>query len=306
MIAGGATPEWLLQGQVGICPCGGIGTRRKGNVIEKTINGGSRLVRQVLFAEDVAATDGLLQRLDPRVKLVTLLGLLITTAFVHHVSVLIGLYAVTLAMATAAGLSLGLFVKRVWLFIPIFTGIVVIPAMFSFITPGEIVVPFGTWFGHPVGMTMQGLTSAALMVSRVAVSISLVVLLTLTTPWNRLLAALRSVGVPRLFVMVLAMAYRYILHLLDAVADLYVARKARMVRPDADVATSRRFVASSAGALFGRSHALSEEVHLAMVARGYTGEVHVLTQPRPATRDLWWTVLCVAVAVTALGVDHLL
>ena len=43
-------------------------------------------------------------------------------------------------------------------------------------------------------MTSQGLTSAGLIVTRVAVSISLVVLLTLTTPWNRLLAALRALA----------------------------------------------------------------------------------------------------------------
>ena len=53
-------------------------------------------------------------------------------------------------------LSLSFFVKRVWLFIPIFTGIVVLPATFNFVTPGTIVVPFGTWFGHPVGMTARG------------------------------------------------------------------------------------------------------------------------------------------------------
>ena len=40
-----------------------------------------------------------------------------------------------------SGLPLGFFIKRVWLFIPIFTGIVVLPATFSFITHGDIVVP---------------------------------------------------------------------------------------------------------------------------------------------------------------------
>ena len=45
------------------------------------------------------------------------------------------MYAVTLVLAARRGLSLSFFVKRVWLFIPIFTGIVVLPATFSFITP---------------------------------------------------------------------------------------------------------------------------------------------------------------------------
>src|SRR5204863_8677994 len=135
-------------------------------------------------------------------------------------------------------------------FIPVFTGIVVLPATFSFITRGRIVVPMGTWFGHRVGLTSQGLTSAGLIVTRVAVSISLVVLLTLTTPWNQLLASLRSMRVPRMFLLVLAMAYRYVFHLLNSVTEMYTARKARQVNKS-DASSGRKFVAASAGALFG-------------------------------------------------------
>ena len=109
---------------------------------------------------------------------------------------------------------------------------------------------------------------------RVAMSISLVVLLTLTTPWNRLLAALRPLFVPRMFVLVLGMAYRYLFHLLE-LGDRHVHGPQG---PHASATRRRRerragaFVAASAGALFGKAHALSEEVHMAMVSRGYTGD----------------------------------
>ena len=46
-------------------------------------------------------------------------------------------------------------------------------------------------------------------------SISLVVLLTLTTPWAKLLAALRSLHVPKMFVLIIGMAYRYLFLLLE-------------------------------------------------------------------------------------------
>jgi hypothetical protein len=38
--------------------------------------------------------------------------------------------------------------------------------------------------------------------------------LTLTTPWIRLLAALGGLGVPRIFILIIGMAYRYIFLLL--------------------------------------------------------------------------------------------
>jgi cobalt/nickel transport system permease protein len=301
------TPQWLIESQVGLCPCGCIGTRSKTGFVEKTIGGAAGVMRQAMFSEDVASQRGLLQRVEPRIKLASLLLLLIAAALVRHLPVLLGLYSVTLVLAALSKLSLGFFIKRVWLFIPIFTGIVVLPATLNIITKGRVVVPLGYWwFGHRIGMTSQGLNSAGLIITRVAVSISLVVLLTLTTPWSKLLAALRALAVPRMFVLVLGMCYRYIFHLLNAVTDMYTARRARMVGRDADVASGRAFVAATAGALFGKSHALSEEVHLAMVSRGYNGNIRTLAGARIRTADVVWGLSCLATAVAVYGGDRAL
>ena len=70
---------------------------------------------------------------------------------------------------------------------------------------------------------------------------------------------------------------------------MYTARKARTVGAD----TRRRSPGArssppSAGALFGKAHALSEEVHMAMVPRGYTGDARTLAafRVRAARRRL--------------------
>lgn len=300
-----ATPAWLTRPEVGLCPCGCIGKRRKGSFVEKTIGGAAGLLRQAMFSDGIAADRGLLQRVDARVKLLSLLAVLVAAASVRHVTVVAGIYVATLILAVASRLPVSFFVKRVWLFIPIFTGIVVVPATLNLVTPGHVVVPLGTWFGRPVGLTAQGLTSAALVVTRVATSISLVVLVTLTTPWSRLLAALRALFVPRVFVLVLGLAYRYLFHLLNAVTDMYTARKARTVG-ERDVATGRRFVAASAGALFGKAQALSDEVHMAMVARGYTGDARSAVGVRVGLYDVAFALACVAAALVAIGGDRVL
>lgn len=284
--APGTTPDWLLNREAALCPCGCIGKRRKGSFVEKTLNGGAGLLRQVMFSGDTAAQSGVLQRIDARVKLLVLLGLVVVAAFLHSIAALAVLYAATLVLAAVSALPVGFFVKRVWLFVPIFTGIVLIPATLSIVLPGEVVVTLWHWNGQPEGLTRQGLTSAALVISRVATSISLVVLLTLTTPWTKLLAALRSLAVPRMFVLIIGMAYRYLFLLLGSVTDMYQARKARTVGAEKHDRASRAFVAASAGALIGRSMLLSEEVHQAMVARGYRGNVHVLDQPNIGRRDV--------------------
>ena len=304
---GRSAPAWLFQGELALCPCGCIGVRRKGSFVEKTIAGTSNVLRQAMFSEDVAYQQGFLQRIDPRVKILSLLGLLIATALLRNLAVLLAMYALTLVLAAVSALPLGFFVKRVWLFIPIFTGIIVIPAMFSFVTPGHVILPLWSWHGHPVGITEQGLTGAALIVTRVATSISLVVLLTLTTPWVKLLAALRALAVPRIFILIIGMAYRYIFLLLNAVTDMYTARKARSVgNGQGEYRKGASFVSSTAGALFGRAHALSEEVHMAMVARGYRGDAKTLTAFRVRALDWAFAAGCLAVGVLALGGDRLL
>jgi cobalt ECF transporter T component CbiQ len=266
----------------------------------------AKVVRQAIANEEIAARPGLLQRLDARAKLLGVLALLIAAGLIRHILVLAGLYALTLVLAAASRIGLRWFVKRVWLFIPLFTGVVVAPAMFSFVTPGEIVLPLGRWFGHEVGLTRQGLTSAGLVVSRVATSISLVLLLTLTTPWPRLLSALRALLVPRLLVLVLGMAYRYLFVLLDAVSEMVTARKARTVAGGRGGRGARATAGLSGGALFGKAHELSEEIHQAMRARGYRGEVRTLDRASLRIADGVWLAACLALSLLTVGGDRVL
>jgi len=292
------TPDWLLAKDAALCPCGRIGRRRKVSYVQKTLTSGSNLLRQVMFSDESSARPGLLQRLEPRVKLMGLLALVVTAAFLTSIPMLLALYALTLLLAALSRLSVRLFILRVWLFVPIFTGIVLIPATLSVVTEGDVVLTLWHWHGHPEGFTSQGLASAARVVSRVAASISLVVLLTLTTPWTKLLASLRALGVPKMFILIIGMAYRYLFLLLTSVTDMYQARASRTIGADKHDKKARAFVAASAGALFGRTMAMSEEVHQAMTARGYRGDAKVLAQPKPGRPDLAFGV---AVALLAAG-----
>jgi len=279
MAAPTATPDWLLAKDVALCPCGCIGKRRRGSYVQKTLTGGAGLLRQVIFSDDTSAVPGLLQRLDPRAKLLGLLGLVLAGAFLRTIPALLVLYALTLGLAAASRVSVSFFVKRVWLFVPIFTGIVLIPATLSVVTGGHVLLTLWHWHGHPEGFTSQGLTSAGLVVCRVASSISLVVLLALTTPWTLLLGS---------------------------VTDMYEARAARTVGAEKHDRRARAFVAASAGALLGRTMAMSEEVHQAMTARGYRGDARTLAQPRPAGADLLFVLAAAAVAVALLLGERML
>jgi cobalt ECF transporter T component CbiQ len=301
-----ATPGWLLSSDVAMCPCGCVGRRRKGSFVEKTLTGGSNLLRDAMFGDDAAHRNGLLQRIDPRAKIVAMIGLLVVAALLHNIESLAAMYVGALALAAASRLPIGFFVKRVWLFIPVFTLIVVAPATLSVVTHGDVVLELWSWNGSPQGITSQGLESAGLVVSRVAVSISLVVLLTLTTPWTRLLAALRSLGVPRIFILVIGMAYRYIFLLLGSVTEMYESRKSRTLGAQKHDAGARQFVTASAGALFGKASHLADEVHQAMASRGYRGDARTLAAGRIGRSDVALVATAALVGALVLIGDGLL
>jgi energy-coupling factor transporter transmembrane protein EcfT len=171
--------------------------------------------------------------------------------------------------------------------------VLAVPALV--LTPGTpvAVIPGVGW---PV--TFEGLRSATFLASRVMTSATLGFLLIFTTRWPHVLKALRSLGVPIVFVVVLGMTSRYIVLLLESAHDLFEGRRSRTVG-DLPAAARRLAAVQSAGVLLARTLDLSGEVYLAMQARGFRGEVYVLDDFRMTRRD--WVALASLVAVAGLA-----
>jgi cobalt ECF transporter T component CbiQ len=261
------------------------------NFLEHTLAGFLSALEHAMEAEDLAKARGLLQRLDPRVKVAGILLLIIAVATAHKLSVIGAVFAVALVLAVSSRVSPWLLAKRVWIPILLFTGIIALPA--PFVVPGRVVahLPALGWT-----VTAQGLLSAGYLVSRVETASTLSVLLILSTPWTRVLKALRVLRVPVVVVVVLGMAYRYIFLLIDSARDMLESRRSRMVGvlPGAE---SRRLAAASVGVLMSKTLQLSGDVYSAMLARGFRGEVYLLDDFRTVALD--WIMLLVFAALAA-------
>ena len=239
-------------------------SRRRTGFIERTLSDISHTFEQSLFAEEIARRPGLLQAIDPRVKVLALIGLLIAVGLSRNLLVIVGLYGITLVLARLSQVPMGFFVKRVWLFMPFFTGIIALPALF--ITPGPPLVqlPFG------LTITQTGAQTALFLLMRVSTSVSLGILLILTTQWNTILKALGVLRIPAEILLILGMTYRYIYLLLHTANDMFLSRQSRVVGRLSG-AEERRIIAASVGVLLSKSLHLSSEVYLAMQSRGFRG-----------------------------------
>lgn len=309
-------PEWLLNNvELGMCPCGCIGKRKKVNFLEKTVNDIAKLLKEVIFFEDIAYEKGFLQKLDPRVKVISLLILILTTTLLHNVLILTFIYLLSCILAKTSCLSLKLYFRRIWMIIPLFTGLMVLPSIFNFVRPGDSLISLIN-FGHQLHLgpfafpaeltiTKQGVTGAILLIVRVGVAVSLAFLFTSTTRFSNLLKAFRVLFLPKIFITILEMCYRYIFMLLNITTDMFVARKSRTFGK-IDSKEGRRFVSNSIGSLFGKSYTLSEEVYSAMLSRGYKGEPIIINRFKFTLLDFQWILFLIICVLAAFGGEIIL
>jgi cobalt/nickel transport system permease protein len=262
--------------------------------IERSIDGLYEAMERALYAEDVAGGGGLLQRLDPRVKVAGLLALIAAAALAAKLSVILAVFAVAILLAALSRISVATLATRVWLGALTFTGAIAVPAIF--LTPGRVLYSLPA-LGWPV--TAQGLTTAAYLIMRVETAATLSLLLVFTTPWMHVLKALRVFRAPVVFVVVLGMTCRYILLMLETAHEMFDSRKSRTVGtlPPSE---RRRLAASTVGVMLSKTFHLSGEVYLAMQARGFRGEVYVLDDFRMQKRD--WAALAGFAGICALAV----
>ncbi len=264
---------------------------------EKTLGDITGALERTLFAEEIARQHGLLQSLDPRAKLVGALAMLIAISASHNLLVIVTLYLLTLPVAAASRVPMGFYLKRVWLFMPFFTGVVALPALFNVFTPGTPLVTLIDLASPRVylAITLPGVVTAAFLLLRVGASVSIGVLLILTTRWATLLKALRVLRVPQAFVLILGMTYRYIYVLLHTANNMFLARTSRVVGRVSS-ADDRRWLAASMGTLFAKSYELSDQVYLAMQSRGFRGEAQVMDALVWRRVDWLWLAAFVVVA----------
>ncbi|HBQ86270.1 MAG TPA: cobalt ECF transporter T component CbiQ [Syntrophomonas sp.] len=270
-------PNWMK-----IQPAQTVTTKKSKQLsfIRKTINNIRLALVEDRTSEYFAQQHGLLQSIDPRVKVITIMGLIITAGLTRSLAMLVVLALIGGVLMRFSRLPVIKMQLKIWGFIPLITLLAAIPGMFNVINDGSPLLMLydnyhvafmGVKLPQQLFISAQGFKSAIFLFLRVGISLSLGFTLIMTTHLNQLLKSLRVLGIPALFVMIIEMTYRYIILLLGLSLDLFEARKVRTVG-NLSVSSRRLLVGSSIAVLFSKSMMLSEEIYQAMTARGYTGE----------------------------------
>lgn len=122
-------------------------------------------------------------------------------------------------------------------------------------------------------------------------SVQIVLVLIMSTGFYRVCRGLSRMGVPSVFTTQLLLVYRYIYVLVEEAIDMDRARKSRSYGRKG---YGFRMWGTFVGQLLIRTVARAQRIHLAMLSRGFTGELHSLVKSHWRMRDT------VFVAVSAM------
>ncbi len=208
---------------------------------------------------------------------------------------------IALLLAYLSNIPIKYYLKRVYIFIPIFAGIISIPVIFNFVTPGHDILVI---LNNPhISITYEGVIYAITFTLRVATCVSYAILIPMTTQWNKVTYAIGKLGVPDIVITITNLAYRYIFLLLNFVLDMMSSRKSRSIRK-LGMLESWILGGKAIGALFIKTYEMGEDTYYAMLSRGYTGEIKYIYNEKITIKDILFLIFSIILVVLLLLFDR--
>lgn len=238
-------------------------------------------------------TDHVLTRIDARVKILSAVAILAMVLSCRGFA-FPGLVAgICLALTLSMGIRPRVLVRRYSEPLFIAAVIIAVKSLSSDHASGfSVQVP-----GVAITASRDGLMEGLQIASRIISAVSLVALMSFSTPFADFIAGLSWYRVPKGFVEILMFAYRYIFVLFDDAQVIYLAQKNRL-----GYSTLRRGLSSFgtlAGALTIKAFDHSQSTTVAMMQRGYDGTMPTLKQ-RPCKASEFAAAIAVVFAFGAV------
>jgi cobalt/nickel transport system permease protein len=238
----------------------------------------------------------LIHAMDSRIKLVLVVAFILTSALVPVGAwpVYMILAALVFSAELLSELGLAFYLKRSLLALPFV--LAALPVLFTI--PGAAIarLPFG------LAISAEGVARFVSVALKSWISVQAAVLLASTTTFPDIIIAMRALHMPRLLVAIISLMWRYLFVMADEAVRLTRARAARSgeigdQKSGGSITWRARVTGGMAGSLFLRSLERSDRIYMAMLSRGYDGEVRSL--PLPGISPAGWATLAIVLVLLA-------
>jgi cobalt/nickel transport system permease protein len=245
------------------------------------------------FLDPYHSGSSIVHRTDARVKLILCLAFIFTIAIIPSGAWMLFflMYVIVVSIEYTTEVGVIYYLKRSAIALPF----ILAAAPLVFTVPGPALFGFtiGSW---EFSASIPGMERFGSIAVKSWISIQAAIVLTAATQFPDILAAMRTLRIPRLLVGIFGLMWRYLFVFADEAMRLLRARAARSGstgNPDLHTGGSITWRATTAGGLAGnlfvRSLDRSERIYIAMLSRGYDGEIRSL--PREKMETINWIIL---------------
>lgn len=230
-----------------------------------------------------------IHELPPHLKIVAAFSFLLIAVLTpaSNYQSFAGYFSIVLALILAAKLPVFTVLKRMVVEVPF----VIFAILMPFLGKGPFVEIAGITVSEP------GLQAGVSVLLKSTLGVLISILISSTTNVRDILHGLAHLKVPALLINIATFMLRYSAVITDELHRMKTARESRgfIAKGPRDW----KIVAQVAGALFIRSYERGERVHLAMLSRGFTGQMPQVAHSQASTRN-WIQVLVLPIAALAV------
>lgn len=220
-----------------------------------------------VFSDYFAQKDNFLSRIDARVKMISVFGLILTVVSSHVVLVPILAFLISMSLLLSIRIPLKVILLR--LTIPLTIAIVVVIVQIFYYGTSPILE--WNFFGIQIVGYEEGLLRGFLIMAKVVGSVSLIIFLSMTTSLNKLFNAARWFKIPAICVEIALLTFRYIFVLLDVALTVRDAQRVRLGY--SSLRKSWHSIGALAGSVVIQAYDQSMATYEAMLLRGYNGKM---------------------------------
>jgi len=211
----------------------------------------------------------------------------------REIQVFFAYLVILLSIVRLARLKFRTLAKRMLIEIPFVFFAILIP----FATPGEKIQVLG------LQLSPDGLWVAFGILAKSTLGVMVSIILSASTSSRELLASLEKLRVPATLIQITSFMFRYTAVVLDEMNRMKIARISRGFEPRGIL--DWRILGQSIGALFIRSYERGERVHLAMLSRGYDGNLSLNNSSKSSRKQKFTALVPALSALTLLTIARL-
>jgi len=235
------------------------------------------------FLEGYANRDSMVHRLDPRVKIITFFSfifMVVLTPMQGDFYRFLAYFTLLFGLMLFSRVPLNFIFQRSLVILPF----VVFITIFLPFSPSKGLSETSYIYLWGLKLNREGLLFFQEITFKAWLSTLSMILLTNTTKFTDLLKGMEKLKVARIMIIIISFMYRYIFVFIEEVKSVQRAMQSRNF--GGNKLWQWRMLSALLASIFLRTYEQSERVYVAMLARGFDGEIRTMDEMQIARLDI--------------------